>query len=107
VSNQKNIQEEIRDVNLSYLLLAKQMLLEDRETAIYRLGICKDLASIIVSLSPAQILKMAASNMLLCRFRFDDSLLFNMVSSLSKETPAAQIHSAIMMSGQGVETLVA
>ena len=44
-SNQ--ILDEIRDINLSYMLLAKQMLREDRVSAMYRLGINQDIADIL------------------------------------------------------------
>ena len=60
-SNQ--ILDEIRDINLGYLLLAKQLLQEDKVTAMYRLGINQDLAEILDKLTSAQMIKMAASNM--------------------------------------------
>ena len=41
------ILDEIRDINLSYLLLAKQMLRDDKVSAVYRLGINQDLAEIL------------------------------------------------------------
>lgn len=51
------ILEEIRDINLSYLLLAKQMLRDDKVSAVYRLGINQDLAEILDKLSSAQLIK--------------------------------------------------
>jgi len=50
-SNQ--ILDEIKDINLSYMLLAKQMLREDRVSAMYRLGINKDVADILEKLTSA------------------------------------------------------
>ncbi|MDD2685411.1 MAG: flagellar transcriptional regulator FlhD [Gallionella sp.] len=103
--NTMQLQEGIREINLSYLMLAQQMVKEDRPAAIYRLGISQDMADVIEGLSPAQIIKMAASNMLLCCFRFDDSLLFNMVTDYSKDKLMAKAHSAILMSAQPVAEL--
>ena len=41
------ILEEIRDINLSYMLLAQQLLREDKISAMYRLGINEDVANIL------------------------------------------------------------
>ncbi len=64
-----DIANEIREMNLSYLMLAQQMLQADRVGAMLKLGVGGDVAEVIVNLSPAQILRMASSDMLLCRFR--------------------------------------
>lgn len=91
---------EIREVNLTYLMLAQQMLRADKPAAIYRLGISQDLAGIVESLTSGQLLKMAASSMLLCRFRFDDRLIVEMLTSHSKYRAMSQSHAAILMAGQ-------
>ena len=52
---------EIKDINLSYMMLAQQMLRADKAAAIYRLGISQDVAGIVESLTAGQLLKMAAS----------------------------------------------
>ena len=99
------LQEGIRDINLTYLMLAQQMIKEDKPAAIYRLGISQDLVDVLVKLTPAQVIKMAASNMLLCRFRFDENLLLNMVTDYTKNRLMSQAHAAILMSAQPVEEL--
>ena len=99
------ILEEIRDINLSYLLLAKQMLRDDKVSAVYRLGINQDLAEILDKLSSAQLIKMAASNMLLCRFRFDDRLIAEMLTSDNREQAVIKSHAAILMAGKPAEAV--
>ena len=69
----KDLLSEIRDANLNYLLLAQQMLRDDKATAIFRLGIDIQIAELIQNLSLSQLMKLAASNMMLARFRFEDS----------------------------------
>ena len=101
------LHEEIREANLSYMLLARQMIQQDKEAAIFRLGINEEMAELISGLSPAQLLKMATSNMLLCRFRFDEKLLLNMITDHSKDRLMSQTHAAILMVGQPPETLAA
>jgi len=103
--NITQLQEGIRDINLTYLMLAQQMINEDKPAAIFRLGIGKDLLEVIANLTPPQIIKMAASNMLLCRFRFDEKLLLNMVTDYSKDRLMSQAHAAILMSAQDIEEL--
>ena len=55
---------EIRELNLAYLMLAQQMIREDRDAAMFRLGVSEEVADMIESLSPAQVLKMASANMI-------------------------------------------
>jgi len=98
--------EEIREINLGYMLLAQQMLREDRAAAMYRLGIGRDVADIMEGLTSSQLLKMAASNMLLCRFRFDDRLMAEMLTSHSRDRTVSQFHAAILMAGQPAEAIV-
>jgi flagellar transcriptional activator FlhD len=105
-ANHLQIQEEIKDTNLSYMLLAQQMIRDDKPSAIFRLGISEELAELVEGLSPAQLLKMAASNMLLCRFRFDERLLLNMITDHNKDRMMSQAHVAILMAGQPLEQLV-
>ena len=99
----QHIASEIRELNLSYMLLAKQMLQADRAAAMYRLGISKDVAEIIENLSAAQILKMVASNLLLCRFRLDDRLILEMVTNHGRAADMSPAHGAILMANQPLE----
>ncbi|MGA8148387.1 MAG: flagellar transcriptional regulator FlhD [Gallionellaceae bacterium] len=99
--------EDIKEINLSYLLLARQMILEDKETAMFRLGLSGEMVELIAGLSPAQMLKMAASNMLLCRFRLDEKILLSMITDFNRERLMPQAHSAILMAGQQIEAMAA
>ncbi|MEN9866074.1 MAG: flagellar transcriptional regulator FlhD, partial [Pseudomonadota bacterium] len=45
------------------------------------------------------------SNMMLARFRFDDSSILVMLTSHNKERSLAQSHAAILMAGQAVEEI--
>jgi len=104
--NANQMHEEIQETNLSYMLLAQQMIRDDKASAIFRLGVSEELADLMVGLSSAQLLKMAASNMLLCCFRFDERLLLNMVTDHYKDRMMSQAHATILMAGQPAEALV-
>ncbi len=95
--------DEMRDVNLNYLMLAQNMIQHDKPTAVFRLGISQDVADLIEALTPAQILKLAGSGMLVSRFRFDDGVVLNMLTSYTKDRTLAQSHAAILMAGQTME----
>jgi len=105
--NTAQLHQEIQDANLSYMLLARQMIQDDEAGAIFRLGINQEMADLIGGLSPAQLLKMAASNMLLCRFRFDEKLLLNMITDYNEDRLMAHTHSAILMAKRPAEALAA
>ena len=53
------------------------------------------MADLVTGLSPAQLVKMAACNMLLCCFRFDESLLLNMITDHKKERMMSQARQTI------------
>ncbi len=82
-SNEQLLQE-IREANLAYLVLAQHMIRADKAQALYRLGVSEEVATIIDQLSPAQLMKIAGSNQLILRFRFDDDMVWNLLTSHSK-----------------------
>ncbi|MFV1922299.1 MAG: flagellar transcriptional regulator FlhD [Methylotenera sp.] len=98
--NETEMMNEIKDANLNYLMLAQQMLRADRATAIFRLGINEDVADLLEGLSNFQILKLSSSNMMLARFRFEDSAILSMLTDYTKDRALANAHSAILLSGQ-------
>lgn len=103
--NAADVYNEIKELNLSYLMLAQQLIRADLETAQYRLGIGADIAEVIGRLTPGQVLKMAGSNMALCRFRFDDKLLLGLLSSHERDRGTNHTHAAILASARPVEAM--
>ena len=93
---------EIKEVNLAYLILAQSMVRSDRESAIFRLGISEEIAEVLASLTPGQVLKMAGSDMLLCSFRFEDSLLLDLLGNHGRDRGVGHIHAAILAAGKPV-----
>lgn len=91
--------DEIREANLTYLLLAQHMINSDRVQALYRLGISGELADLIAGLTPGQVLKMAGSNLLMCRIRFDEKMVWDLLAGHSRDRSAGIVHANILMSG--------
>ncbi|MGJ7491249.1 flagellar transcriptional regulator FlhD [Variovorax sp. ZT4R33] len=90
---------EIGDINLAYMLLAQKLVKQDRAAAMFRLGIGEELADLLASMSLAQIVKLAASNLLLCSFRLDDHPMFAVVGE-GKESALQQAHLSILMAAR-------
>lgn len=96
---------EIRDANLSYLMLAQQMIRSDKASAVFRLGIGSEIADLIEGMNNAQILKLASTNMMLARFRFDDGAILGMLTDYNKSRELAHSHAAILMARQSAEEM--
>ena len=100
---------EIREANMTYLMLAQNIIRVDRSEALFRLGMSEDAAELIASLSPAQIMKIASSNMLLCRFRVDDDIVWNLLTNhgVSKvdNDATTKLHASILMAGRFAEAM--
>jgi flagellar transcriptional activator FlhD len=97
---------EIREANLSYLMLAQSLIRTDREQALFRLGISEDTASLIDTLTPAQMMKMAGGSTLLCRFRMEDDLVWNLLTNHGRGAAndgMSRLHAAILMAGRHQE----
>jgi flagellar transcriptional activator FlhD len=96
---------EIRETNLSYLMLAQSLIRADREQALFRLGLSEDAAERIASLSPAQVLKIASSNTLVCRMRVDDDMVWTLLTNHGKagSDSVSRLHANILMAGRHQE----
>ena len=47
---------EIREANLSYMMLAQSLIRGDRDQALFRLGVSEESANLIGALTPAQMM---------------------------------------------------
>lgn len=102
----EQILAEIREANLSYLMLAQSLIRSDREQALFRLGINEETAALIGALTSAQMMKIATGNTLLCRFRMDDDLVWNLLTSHGKGAAndgVSRLHASILMAGRHQE----
>jgi flagellar transcriptional activator FlhD len=101
----EQLNAEIREANLTYLMLAQTLIRRDKADAQFRLGMSEESADLLAMMSPAQVSKIASSPMLLCRFRMDDdviwSLLTNHNTTAKVDNPATtRLHASILMAGR-------
>ncbi|MBI3381213.1 MAG: flagellar transcriptional regulator FlhD [Aquabacterium sp.] len=99
------ILNEIREANLSYLMLAQSLIRTDREQALFRLGISEDTAAMLAVLTPAQIIKLASGSNLLCRMRMEDDLVWGLLTNHGKASndSVTRLHANILMAGRHQE----
>jgi flagellar transcriptional activator FlhD len=104
--NADQILSEIREANLSYLMLAQSLIRSDREQALFRLGISEESAALIAQLAPSQMMRIASSNTLLCRFRMDDDMVWGLLTNHGKSAAndvTTRLHASILMAGRHQE----
>ena len=85
--------ESIREINLSYLTLVQRLLREDRDEGMTKLGLTAPLADVLSGLTPAQTLKLASRDQLVCFFRLNGDAMLGALGTpaadkLVVETPA-------------------
>ena len=101
---------EIREANLTYLMLAQTLIRQDKAEAVFRLGINEEAADILGSLSAAQVMKLASRNSLLCSFRVDDSLVWSLLTNHNTPNKVGNeatntLHANILMASRVAEVL--
>ncbi len=103
--NADHILTEIREANLSYLMLAQSLIRTDREQALFRLGIPEETAAMLAILTPAQVMKIASGNDLLCRMRVDDEMVWGLLTNHGKASndSVTRLHANILMAGRHQE----
>ncbi len=104
--NADQILTEIREANLSYLMLAQSLIRTDREQALFRLGVSEESATLIGLLTPSQMMKIASGNTLLCKFRMDDDLVWTLLTNHGKSAAndtTSRLHASILMAGRHQE----
>jgi flagellar transcriptional activator FlhD len=107
--NTEQILAEIREANLTYLMLAQNLIRQDKAEAVFRLGLNEEAADILASLSAAQVLKIASRNTLLCSFRVDDNLVWGLLTNHNTNKVGNDatntLHANILMAGRVSEVL--
>lgn len=94
---------DIQEINLSYLMLAQRLLRDDHATGMARLGLTEDVADLILQLSPAQLVRLAGSSSVICRFRLND---YELLSTLTRDVLGGilqQAHSAILLTQKATQ----
>lgn len=101
----EQLSRDIRDFNLSYLMLAQSMIRADKAQALFRLGISEGVADLLAAMSPQQVLRASSRSVMLCGMRFDDELVWGLLSDRHaprelEDSNAGRLHASVLMAGR-------
>jgi flagellar transcriptional activator FlhD len=96
---------EIRELNLSFLMLAQAMVRTQKAEALFRLGLSEPVADLLAQMSPQQIVRIASRNLMLCTLRFDDETIWGLLTdrhapTSGEESTAKRLHASVLMAAQ-------
>jgi flagellar transcriptional activator FlhD len=98
------ITSEIRDLNLSFLMLAQAMIRKDKAQALYRLGMSDTAAELLLNMSTQQLLRVASRNLMLCTMRFGDDVVWGLLTEShaprGADANAERLHASVLMAGR-------
>lgn len=97
------LQSDIQEINLSYLMLAQKLLHQDFSAGITKLGINQDVATILLRMSPSQLIKLSSCSSIICSFRLNDYQILNALTSNSLDGILQQAHTEILMTQSSLE----
>ena len=96
----EHLLDDVRDLNLSYLILMQRLINTDRELAMFRLKIDEDMADLLSQIPVADLAKLARCNQLLCHFSLDSAeQLFALVNA-PRDDDMRRLHAGILLSSQ-------
>ncbi len=97
--NTEHLLEDIREVNLSYLLLMQRLISSDREMAMFRLKIDEQTADLLETIPVPELARLARCNQLLCHFSVGNADQLHALINSAKDDRMRQIHAAILLGG--------
>jgi flagellar transcriptional activator FlhD len=94
----KNFSDDIFNFNLSYLILAKEMISHDREKAAFYLGVSAKVIQEIQEIPADRLISIARQNQLIFECRFKKSI--KEVCSESRIKNLKKFHAGIVLLGE-------
>lgn|SRR5690554_2101623 len=94
MSQNKTI-SELQELNLSYLLLVQKLIVEDRDTAIFRLKIDAELAELIAEMSVRELTALARQSHSLLQPNFGDVNQLKAILTNKRDTGMQATHLAM------------
>ena len=97
---------EIRELNLTYLMLACRLLRHDRETAKLQLQLTDEMADYLLSLPSSKLSRLADVNQMLFKLRIDESDRLKQLTHNERDQGMGQIHAALMLASSSMASAV-
>lgn len=92
-----DIDEEIQELNLTYLLLAQRLLKEDKLSGMFRLKFSEEMADLLLSLSTRQLSQLSRTNQVLCTFSLEHAAQLARVLFNERDHGLTQTHAAMLL----------
>ena len=90
--------KNINDLNLSYLLLAQQLINQgEKDAASFRLGLPESLMDVLKELSISQLVKLASTNQLICQLRINSEAVIDFLTKESRIDSLQPVHTGIIL----------
>lgn len=93
------LSDEIKEFNLTYLVLSQRLIREDKEAALVVLNIDSETAEFFIRLTAKELSAMASSNQLICKPAFDKTSHLAAVLSNEKKRGLTETHVALLLAG--------
>lgn len=100
----EQLTNEIRELNLSFLMLAQAMIRKDKAQALFRLGMSESAAELLGQMSVQQLVRVASRNMMLCSMRFGDDVVWSLLTerhaAQDADANADRLHASVLMASR-------
>ncbi|XTZ39327.1 flagellar transcriptional regulator FlhD [Salmonella enterica] len=95
----------IRDMNLSYLLLAQRLIQQDKFAAAVRLGLNESTVDILKDLTLPQLIKLSSTGQLICQLRIDNEIVKDYLTKDPRMDALHRIHNGMVLSAELLNSL--
>lgn len=92
-----SLDEEIQELNLTYLLLAQRLLKEGKLSGMFRLKFSEEMADLLLSLSTRQLTQLSRTNQMLCTFSLENATQLARVLFNERDHGLTQTHAAMLL----------
>lgn len=93
------------ELNLGYLLLAQRLIKDDMASAMFRLGLGRNLATKLSKMSITSVVRLANSGHLVFEFRLDEMALSQAMSQEDRMKDLRMAHTAILLAKQSFDAV--
>ncbi|HEY1057455.1 flagellar transcriptional regulator FlhD [Limnobacter humi] len=87
---------ELRELNLNFLMLAQRMLNDNKVTAKAQLGLPDGVADTLMDMSTTDLMRLASTSLSLCTLRFDHEKLWALANDQSTDPRLTALHASIL-----------
>lgn len=96
--------DQIQQLNLAYLMLAQQVIAEDRDTAPFKLKIDNDMLYFIETLSVGQLAQLARTNQIVFRLNFESADQLRQITENPRDLGLSSMHASLVLASKTINS---